>query len=92
MEINMVNANHILVETLQEAKELKEKIKNYDDFVKAAMEYSKCPSGRNGGGLGDFERGQMVREFENAVYSLNVGEISNPVKTQFGYHLILRNS
>jgi peptidyl-prolyl cis-trans isomerase C len=57
------------------------------------MENSSCPSGRNGGSLGDFGKGQMVPEFDSAVFAMAVGEITDtPVKTQFGYHLIKLNS
>lgn len=84
----MVQASHILVETLEEAKKLKEEIKNEEDFAKKAKEVSLCPSGKNEGRLGQFSRGQMVKPFEDVAFSLKVGEISDPVKTEFGYHLI----
>ena len=58
------------------------------DFHELASGNSKCPSGSRGGDLGDFGRGQMVPEFEQAAFGLNIGEISGVVKTQFGYHLI----
>lgn len=83
-----VKASHILVKTEAEAKKLKEEIENGKDFAQAAKEVSLCPSGQNGGDLGYFSRGQMVKEFENAAFSMEIGEISNPVKTQFGYHLL----
>ena len=57
-------------------------------FEEAAQKYSKCPSAAQGGSLGSFTRGRMVPEFEEAAFQLKVGEISEPVKTQFGYHLI----
>ncbi|HBV67503.1 MAG TPA: peptidylprolyl isomerase, partial [Clostridiales bacterium] len=57
-------------------------------FEEAAAQYSSCPSKQAGGALGQFGRGQMVKEFEDAVFSMQVGEISEPVKTQFGYHII----
>ena len=57
-------------------------------FENAAKKYSKCPSSNNGGSLGEFGRGQMVKEFEDVAFGLNIGEISQPVRTQFGYHLI----
>ena len=84
-----VKASHILVETEQEAKDLYEKIKNGLSFEEAAMENSLCPSGQAGGDLGFFPRGMMVKPFENAAFDLNVGELSQPVQTQFGWHLIL---
>ena len=84
-----VRASHILVATEAEALKLKKDIEgNNITFEDAAAKYSSCPSGRNGGDLGFFTRGQMVKPFEDASFSLPVGEISAPVKTQFGYHLI----
>lgn len=84
-----VKASHILVETEEEAINLKEEILSGKAFEDVAAEYSNCPSGANGGDLGFFGRGQMVREFEEAAFDLNVGEISDPVRTNFGWHLIL---
>lgn len=84
-----VKASHILVETEQEAIRLKEEILSGTSFEDLASEHSLCPSGRNGGDLGFFGRGQMVSEFEEAAFGLNVGEISDPVRTNFGWHLIL---
>ena len=83
-----VKASHLLVKTEEEALKLKEQIKDGKDFAKAAKEVSLCPSGQNGGDLGYFTKGQMVKEFEDAAFSMEVGEVSNPIKTQFGYHLI----
>lgn len=83
-----VNAKHILVETLEKANSVKDEISKGLSFENAATEYSSCPSKAQGGSLGSFSRGQMVPEFENAAFSLEVGVISEPVKTQFGYHLI----
>jgi peptidyl-prolyl cis-trans isomerase C len=81
-------ARHILVNTLQECQDLKQKIENGADFGAMAKQYSKCPSGRRGGDLGEFTQGQMVREFDEVVFSKEVGKVHGPVKTQFGYHLI----
>lgn len=83
-----VKASHLLVKTEAEALKLKEEIAAGKDFAQAAMEVSLCPSGQNGGDLGYFTKGQMVKEFEDAAFSMEVGEVSNPIKTQFGYHLI----
>lgn len=84
----MVKASHLLVKTEEEALKLKEEIANGKEFAQAAKEVSLCPSGQNGGDLGYFTKGQMVKEFEDAAFSMNVGEVSNPIRTQFGYHLI----
>ena len=85
-----VNASHILVDSEQKAKEIYEEIASgKKSFEDAAKEYSSCPSKENGGSLGDFGRGQMVPEFDTAVFEMEVGRITEtPVKTQFGYHLI----
>ena len=85
-----VNASHILVDSEDLALEILAKINAGDiTFEDAAMEYSSCPSKANGGNLGDFGKGQMVPEFDEAVFKMEVGEITaSPVKTQFGYHLI----
>ena len=83
-----VKASHILVETEEEAKKLKQQIDNGEDFANLAKQVSLCHSGRNGGDLGYFTKGQMVKEFENACFSMNVGDVTDPIKTQFGYHLI----
>ncbi len=83
-----VKASHILVKTEDEALKLKEEISNGKDFAQAAKEVSLCPSKQNGGDLGYFTKNQMVKEFEDAAFSMEIGEVSNPVKTQFGYHLI----
>ena len=89
-----VNASHILVDSEEKANEILAKINAGEiSFEQAAMENSSCPSGQNGGSLGDFERGQMVPEFDVAVFAMEVGEISEaPVQTQFGYHLIKLNA
>lgn len=84
-----VKASHILVDTEQEAIKLREEILSGKDFEDVAAEHSNCPSGARGGDLGFFGRGQMVKEFENAAFDLKVGEISDPIRTNFGWHLIL---
>lgn len=86
------DASHILVADEKTAKEVKEKIDNGEDFAKLAKEYSTdTANASNGGELGTFSKGQMVKEFEDAVFALKEGEISGPVKTQFGYHIIKLN-
>lgn len=85
-----VRASHILVKTLEEAESIKGQITTYDDFAKLAEQHSLCPSKSKGGDLGVFGQGQMVKPFEDAVFALKQGEISAPVQTQFGYHLICR--
>ena len=89
-----VNASHILVESEEKALEVLAKIESGElSFEDAAMEFSSCPSKEQGGNLGDFGRGQMVPEFDVAVFEMAIGEITKtPVKTQFGYHLIKLNS
>ncbi|MBQ1260814.1 MAG: peptidylprolyl isomerase [Clostridia bacterium] len=89
-----VNASHILVDSEEKALEILKKIESGEvSFEDAAKEFSSCPSGERGGELGDFTRGQMVPEFDSAVFAMSVGEItSTPVKTQFGYHIIRLNS
>jgi parvulin-like peptidyl-prolyl isomerase len=86
--MNKVNASHILVKTEQEALACLTYIKNGKTVEELAKEKSLCPSGKRGGSLGWFGRGQMVREFENAAFSGKKGQVVGPVKTQFGYHLI----
>ncbi|MEL7165993.1 MAG: peptidylprolyl isomerase [Pseudomonadota bacterium] len=85
------NASHILVETEDEATAIKAELDNGADFVATAREKSTGPSGPNGGALGWFGQGAMVAPFEAAVMSLAKGEISNPVQTQFGWHVIILN-
>ncbi|WP_164661440.1 peptidylprolyl isomerase [Tropicibacter sp. Alg240-R139] len=82
-------ASHILVETEEEAKAIKADLDNGADFAAMAKEKSTGPSGPNGGSLGWFGMGAMVPEFEEAVVGLNPGEVSDPVKTQFGWHVVL---
>lgn len=90
-EMESVNASHILVSDIEKAEKLYEKIKSGDNFEDLAKKYSTCPSSENGGNLGYFTRGQMVKEFDEKVFDMKVGEISEPIKTQFGYHIIKLN-
>lgn len=86
---NQIRASHILVKTEEEAKKILDKLKKGGDFAKIAKSASIDPgSAKNGGDLGFFARGQMLPEFENVAFNLKVGEISEPVKTQYGYHII----
>jgi peptidyl-prolyl cis-trans isomerase C len=82
-------ARHILVGTKEECEKLKKEIEAGADFGEIAAKHSKCPSGvRDGGDLGTFAPGQMVPEFDQVVFSCEVGKVHGPVQTQFGYHLI----
>lgn len=86
-----VRARHILVPTVDEAMALQHRISNGEDFGELAKQFSKCPSNVNGGDLGFFGRGQMVKPFEDVAFTMGVGDVSTPpVETQFGYHLIQR--
>jgi peptidyl-prolyl cis-trans isomerase C len=86
--MNSVRASHILVDSLAKATDLKAKVDAGDSFEDLAKANSSCPSGREGGDLGWFTRGMMVKPFEESCFSMTVGEVSAPVQTQFGYHLI----
>ena len=87
-----VRASHILVPTLAEAVNLQEQITAGADFGTLAKQHSTCPSGQNGGDLGMFGRGMMVKPFEEATYNTEIGQVTGPVQTQFGYHLIYRTA
>ena len=82
-----IHARHILVATEDEAKKVAERLKNGEDFATVAKEVSK-DAGAEGGDLGFFTRGQMLKPFEDAAFALDVGQISAPVQTQFGWHII----
>ena len=82
------SARHILVESEVLCNELKDKINAGEDFADLAKEHSLCPSGAQGGDLGEFSKGQMVPEFDQVVFSADVNTVQGPVKTQFGYHLL----
>ena len=81
-------ASHILVASKSEAMQMRAKIGKLKDFQKMARKKSTCPSSQKGGDLGWFRKGQMVRHFEEVVWSNALATVSEPVKTQFGYHLI----
>ena len=87
-QFKVVRASHILVKSEDQAWAIKSKLTEGADFSEMAMKYSMCPSKEKGGDLGYFGRGQMVPEFEYAAYSTPVGEVSDPVKTRFGWHII----
>jgi len=85
----IASARHILVASEEKCEELKSQIEaGATDFATAAKKFSQCPSGKQGGELGEFAPGQMVKEFDEVVFSGEVGKVLGPVKTQFGYHLI----
>lgn len=103
--MSQVRASHILLmykgsmrstatrskdEALQQITDLKSQIDSGADFADLARKHSDCPSSRSGGDLGSFGKGQMVKPFEDATYSMEVGQTSGIVETDFGYHLIRR--
>ena len=83
-----VRASHILVKTKNEAENILNRLRSGARFEDMARKHSQCPSGRKGGDLGYFGKGQMVKPFEEVAFRLNKGEISPPVETQFGFHII----
>jgi len=82
------SARHILVDSEAKCEELKKEIEGGTDFAEVAKQNSSCPSGQRGGDLGEFSKGQMVREFDEVVFTDELNTVHGPVKTQFGYHLI----
>lgn len=82
------SARHILVSTEQECEDIKQEIEGGADFAEMAQEHSQCPSSMQGGDLGTFSPGQMVKEFDEVVFGEAVGVVHGPIKTQFGYHLV----
>jgi parvulin-like peptidyl-prolyl isomerase len=85
-----MRASHILVKTLEQAQLLQSQLSEGSDFAALAESNSQCPSKARGGDLGSFGRGQMVKPFEDAAYGLEIGAVSEPVQTQFGWHLVKR--
>jgi peptidyl-prolyl cis-trans isomerase C len=81
-------ASHILVKTEADAQRIMKRIVDGEDFAAVARRFSSCPSGKNGGDLGWFGKGQMVPEFEKIAFEDEVGKVVGPVKTQFGFHVI----
>lgn len=86
--MSTANARHILVKDKQACIDLRTQIEAGADFAQVARDHSTCPSGKSGGDLGKFRPGQMVKEFDEVVFSAEVGKVHGPVQTQFGYHLI----
>lgn len=82
------SARHILVDSEEKCEQLKQEILDGGDFAEVAKQHSTCPSGQQGGELGEFGPGQMVKEFDEVVFSAEVNTVQGPVKTQFGYHLL----
>ena len=85
---NTASARHILVKTKEEAEKIKQQLDKGIDFAKLAKKHSTCPSGKKGGDLGEFRRGQMVKAFDDVVFKKEVLKVHGPVKTKFGFHLI----
>jgi len=81
-------ARHILVDTQEKCQSLKDEIAGGADFADLAKQHSSCPSGQQGGDLGEFGPGMMVKEFDEVVFSADVNSVQGPVQTQFGYHLL----
>ena len=88
--VDKIRCAHILVEKQSVANSILERINKGERFSRLAEQFSIDSSRRRGGDLGYFGRGVMVKEFEKAAFSLNKGQVSQPVKTQFGYHIIKR--
>jgi len=86
--MSRTSARHILVSSEEQCEALKKEIEDGADFAEIAKEHSSCPSGRKGGDLGSFGPGQMVKEFDEVVFSGEINTVLGPVKTQFGYHLL----
>ncbi|MFX1597293.1 MAG: peptidylprolyl isomerase [Promethearchaeota archaeon] len=90
MKGGKIKASHILVEKYSRAQEIYEDLKAGEKFEQLASQYSTCSSKKRGGNLGEFAKGDMVSEFWSACTKLKIGEISQPIKTQYGYHIIKR--
>ena len=82
------HARHILVASGEACEDLKLQIEGGADFAELAKSHSQCPSGKQGGDLGEFSRGDMVREFDEVVFNGEMGKVHGPIKTDFGFHLI----
>ena len=86
--MSRASARHILVDTESQCQDLKKQIEDGANFAELAQQHSSCPSGQKGGALGEFGPGQMVKEFDEVVFSGDLNKVHGPVKTQFGYHLL----
>ena len=86
--MSLASARHILVDSEEECLSLKERINEGEDFSVVAQAHSSCPSKAQGGDLGEFGPGMMVKEFDEVVFSAEVNTLQGPIKTQFGYHLL----
>ncbi|WP_010605661.1 peptidylprolyl isomerase [Pseudoalteromonas maricaloris] len=84
----IASARHILVDSEAQCMELKERIAAGEDFAEIAKQYSNCPSGQDGGALGEFGPGMMVPEFDKVVFAAPINQVQGPVQTQFGFHLL----
>ncbi len=88
--MDRVHARHILVPSQEAALDIKQQLDEGADFAQLARQHSSCPSKNAGGDLGMFGRGQMVKPFEDAAFNIPAGSVSQPVQTQFGWHVIER--
>ncbi|MFH0998212.1 MAG: peptidylprolyl isomerase [Pseudomonadota bacterium] len=86
--MSKATARHILVKTQEQCNDIKNQIEKGSDFIDMAQKHSLCPSGKQGGALGEFSPGQMVPEFDRVVFSEEINKVHGPVQTQFGFHLI----
>ncbi|MDQ7057470.1 MAG: peptidylprolyl isomerase [Ghiorsea sp.] len=82
-------AKHILVKRKDEAESIKAKLDQGDDFAKLARKSSTCPTGKNGGDLGEVFKGQLVKPVENVIFKKPLSQVHGPIKSKFGYHLIV---
>ena len=87
--VKEVRASHILVDKKLDAEKIIEKLNSGAKFEAQAQKWSNCPSKAKGGDLGYFGKGRMVPAFEKAAFEMEIGEISKPIETQFGYHIIM---
>ena len=88
VRMGKVTARHILVDIEEKCQSLKDEIVGGADFADLAKEHSSCPSGQQGGDLGEFGPGMMVKEFDEVVFTADLNSVQGPVQTQFGYHLL----